>query len=78
MRILHVNFNNLNSLAGRWAIDFTDPIYLSEGIFAVTGPNLEQFGLQYHRGFSGGWRCAYRAIRRGRGGNYATMQAGPR
>lgn len=38
MRILHVRFKNLNSLAGEWAIDFTAPAYYADGIFAITGP----------------------------------------
>jgi len=38
MRILEVRFNNLNSLSGEWAIDFTHPAYTSNGIFAITGP----------------------------------------
>ncbi|MEN6349884.1 MAG: AAA family ATPase [Syntrophomonas sp.] len=38
MRILSVRFKNLNSLAGLWNIDFTNPAYVSDGIFAITGP----------------------------------------
>ncbi|HBV20208.1 MAG TPA: chromosome segregation protein SMC, partial [Nitrosomonas sp.] len=38
MRILHVRFQNLNSLIGEWAIDFTHPAFISDGIFAITGP----------------------------------------
>lgn len=38
MRILQLNFKNLNSLYGEWSIDFTDPEYLSNGIFLITGP----------------------------------------
>ncbi|MBW2558305.1 MAG: AAA family ATPase [Deltaproteobacteria bacterium] len=38
MRILGVRFKNLNSLKGEWNIDFTHPEYLSDGIFAITGP----------------------------------------
>lgn len=38
MRILAVRFKNLNSLAGEWEVDFTDPAYTSDGIFAITGP----------------------------------------
>jgi len=38
MRILELRFKNLNSLYGEWAIDFTDPEYVSNGIFALTGP----------------------------------------
>lgn len=38
MRILAVRFKNLNSLAGEWQIDLTDPAYVGDGIFAITGP----------------------------------------
>lgn len=38
MRILQLRFKNLNSLAGEWSIDFTNPAYVSSGIFAITGP----------------------------------------
>ncbi len=38
MRIQEVRFQNLNSLVGEWKIDFTDPAYLADGIFAITGP----------------------------------------
>ncbi|MFA5332713.1 MAG: AAA family ATPase [Methanoregula sp.] len=38
MRIVSLRFKNINSLAGEWKIDFTDPAYLSTGIFAITGP----------------------------------------
>ncbi|MGI6469297.1 MAG: SbcC/MukB-like Walker B domain-containing protein [Syntrophomonadaceae bacterium] len=38
MRIINVRFKNLNSLVGSWSIDFTDPAYTSDGIFAITGP----------------------------------------
>lgn len=38
MKILELRFKNLNSLYGEWFIDFTDPEYLSNGIFALTGP----------------------------------------
>ncbi len=38
MRILGVHFKNLNSLAGEWQVDFTHPAYMSDGIFAITGP----------------------------------------
>ena len=38
MRILSVRFMNLNSLTGEWYIDFTQPEYSSDGIFAITGP----------------------------------------
>lgn len=38
MKILELRFKNLNSLYGEWIIDFTDPEYMSNGIFALTGP----------------------------------------
>lgn len=38
MKILKLRFKNLNSLYGEWVIDFTDPEYVSNGIFALTGP----------------------------------------
>lgn len=38
MKIIELRFKNLNSLYGEWVIDFTDPEYVSNGIFALTGP----------------------------------------
>ncbi len=38
MKILELRFKNLNSLCGEWLIDFSDPEYVSSGIFALTGP----------------------------------------
>jgi len=38
MKILELRFKNLNSLYGEWLIDFTDPEYISNGIFSLTGP----------------------------------------
>ncbi len=38
MKVLELRFKNLNSLYGEWFIDFTDPAYVSNGIFALTGP----------------------------------------
>lgn len=38
MRIHQIRFQNLNSLAGEWEIDLSNPAYLSDGIFAITGP----------------------------------------
>ena len=38
MKILSLSFGNLNSLEGRWEIDFTRPEYAADGIFAITGP----------------------------------------
>lgn len=38
MRILKVEFKNLNSLAGQWSVDFRHPDYESCGLFLITGP----------------------------------------
>lgn len=38
MRILKLRFENLNSLAGKWEIDFGHPAYAGDGIFLITGP----------------------------------------
>lgn len=38
MKILQLRFKNLNSLVGEWTIDFTAPEYISDGIFAISGP----------------------------------------
>ncbi len=38
MKFLELRFKNLNSLYGEWVIDFTDPEYAANGIFALTGP----------------------------------------
>lgn len=38
MKILELRLLNLNSLYGEWHIDFTDPEYSANGIFALTGP----------------------------------------
>jgi DNA repair protein SbcC/Rad50 len=38
MKILELRFKNLNSLYGEWIIDFRTPEYISNGIFALTGP----------------------------------------
>ena len=38
MKILTVTIKNLNSLRGKWHIDFTGKEYISGGIFAITGP----------------------------------------
>ncbi|MDR0827079.1 MAG: AAA family ATPase [Desulfovibrio sp.] len=38
MRILGIRLRNLNSLAGDWEIDFTHPLFVGDGIFAITGP----------------------------------------
>lgn len=38
MKILQIRFKNLNSLVGEWTIDLTNPAFVSDGIFAITGP----------------------------------------
>ena len=38
MKIIELRFKNLNSLYGEWFLDFSDPEYVSNGIFALTGP----------------------------------------
>ncbi len=38
MKIIKVSFENLNSLAGKWEIDFTDPVFSRSPLFAITGP----------------------------------------
>jgi len=38
MKIKHLRFKNLNSLAGEWSIDFMAPEYIADGIFAISGP----------------------------------------
>ncbi len=38
MKILELRFKNINSLYGEWIIDFTSPEYISDKIFAITGP----------------------------------------
>lgn len=38
MRILQVRFKNLNSLVGEWEIDLAHSTFVSDGIFAITGP----------------------------------------
>jgi exonuclease SbcC len=38
MIIRKLRFANLNSLQGEWEIDFSRPEYLSDGLFAITGP----------------------------------------
>ncbi len=37
MRLIELRLKNLNSLKGEWHIDFRDPAFLNEGIFAITG-----------------------------------------
>ena len=38
MKIIKLRFKNLNSLVGEWKIDFSSPEYISDGIFAISGP----------------------------------------
>jgi DNA repair protein SbcC/Rad50 len=38
VKILRIRFQNLNSLKGIWDIDFTDPAYAENSLFAITGP----------------------------------------
>ena len=38
MKVLELRFKNINSLYGEWIVDFTNPEYISNGIFTLTGP----------------------------------------
>ncbi|CAH6816654.1 Exonuclease SbcC [Vibrio chagasii] len=38
MKILSLEFENLNSLKGRWKLDFTQSPFAENGLFAITGP----------------------------------------
>ncbi len=38
MRILSLRLKNLNSLKGEWKIDFRQPPFAENGLFAITGP----------------------------------------
>ena len=38
MKILKLRFSNLNSIYGEWTIDFENPSFQNDGIFAITGP----------------------------------------
>lgn len=38
MKLLKLEFENVNSLAGKWAIDLAAPAFLREGLFAIVGP----------------------------------------
>ena len=42
MKILKVEFENINSLAGKWCIDFTDPSYseLDHSLFVITATTV--------------------------------------
>ena len=37
MKILNLKFKNINSLSGENEIDFTDPVFTNDGLFAITG-----------------------------------------
>lgn len=37
MKILHLKFKNINSLSGENEIDFTNPVFTNDGLFAITG-----------------------------------------
>jgi DNA repair protein SbcC/Rad50 len=39
MKILNLNFKNINSLEGENRIDFEQPPFTETGVFAITGPN---------------------------------------
>jgi exonuclease SbcC len=38
MKILSLRLRNLNSLKGEWKIDFSQPPFRDNGLFAITGP----------------------------------------
>lgn len=38
MKILSLRFKNINSLKGEWKIDFNQEPFISQGLFAITGP----------------------------------------
>ena len=38
MRIRRLIIDNINSLAGKWEIDFTHPELCKQGLFTITGP----------------------------------------
>lgn len=38
MRLLQLRFTNINSLAGTWNIDFTNPDFIRSPLFAIIGP----------------------------------------
>ncbi len=38
MKILSLRLKNINSLKGEWKIDFTQPEFVDNGLFAITGP----------------------------------------
>ncbi|MFC6673655.1 AAA family ATPase [Marinobacterium aestuariivivens] len=38
MKILSLRLKNINSLKGEWFIDFREPEFRDNGLFAITGP----------------------------------------
>ena len=38
MKLLRLEFENVNSLAGKWSIDLANPAFEREGLFAIVGP----------------------------------------
>ncbi len=38
MRILRLRFENINSLLGKWEVDFTDKEFIENGLFSIVGP----------------------------------------
>ncbi|MEB3237839.1 MAG: AAA family ATPase [Candidatus Sericytochromatia bacterium] len=38
MKLLTIRLQNLNALAGTWFIDLSDPAFMNDGLFAITGP----------------------------------------
>ena len=38
MKILRLQFKNLNALKGEWKVDFTKSPFIDNGLFAITGP----------------------------------------
>lgn len=38
MRILRLRFENINSLVGKWEVDFTNKEFVENGLFSIVGP----------------------------------------
>lgn len=38
MKILKIELENINSLFGKWCIDFTDPSFVNNSLFSISGP----------------------------------------
>ena len=38
MKLLKLEFENVNSLEGKWVVDLADPAFAREGLFAIVGP----------------------------------------